>query len=795
MPSTLLRRSIIAFALAFAAVPSCAQAANTYTVDSTVDMPDASVADGQCRTADDTCTLRAAIQQANATVNQPDGPDRIVFAPQGGDLIRLSAQLPAITTDLDIRGPGASDLTLWGNSSAQQRIFQITFSAHVRISGLTITHGFGGTGGGVFTSGAYVTIADCVISSSAAAQGAGIYIVGGSLTLERSTIAGNGATEGGGLFSWAADVDIVDSTFDGNGAASNGGAILGWLGTIHVTGSTLSHNSALVNGGALMATGDSIELLNSTLVGNSARSTGGAIYADDANVTASNSTIAGNSAAAGGGIADGGNTLLRATLVAGNRAPSQTDLASVGRVVTGGGNLVGDGTGINFIDTGGPADQIGTAAAPIDPKLARDSSGAVRLRDRGGRTQTTTLLPGSPAIDRGVDSPAPATDQRGFARRLGAHVDVGAVEGALPAPAVPGTQWTVEDTPLVFSARTSNAISVSEPASAGAIELSVADGTGTLAIAGKPAAVKVAGDGTDTVTLRGTMADVAEAIDGLVFTPAPNANGPMTLIVTTSDDGDSDDAATATVPIQVREINDPPIATEDALAAFEHGAKSRLIPFSELLRNDSPGPVNEADQELTITDVAEPKGGTAELSSAGIVFTPEAGYSGPAGFAYTLRDNGSTDHKHDAQSATGYARFEIKEAPAAPDVPVTPATPPATPGNPGTVPSPEPVVAPTIVRVSPSRNASALANVVAVFSEPMDPRTLTTTTVKLTTRVGASVPATVRYDMARRRVVLDPRGRLAAGMQYTATIRAGVKDAAGVPLAKTMSWTFTIRRP
>jgi hypothetical protein len=278
----------------------------------------------------------------------------------------------------------------------------------------------------------------------------------------------------------------------------------------------------------------------------------------------------------------------------------------------------------------------------------------------------------------------------------------------------------------------------------------------------------------------------------------------MTLMVTTSEDGDSDGGATATVPIQVREINDPPIASEDALAAFDHGAKSRLIPFSELLRNDSAGPANEADQELTITDVAELKGGTAELSSAGIIFAPEAGYSGPAGFAYTLRDNGSTDHKHDAQSATGYARFDIKEAPAAPDVPVTPA-PPGNPG-PGPVSSPEPpavvdTVAPAVLHVSPfrgSRTAAASANVVATFSERMDPRTFTSTTVTLTTRASGSVPATVHYDADHRRVVLDPRGRLAAGMQYTATIlggRAGVKDAAGVPLAKTLSWKFTIRRP
>ena len=786
MPSTLLRRSLIAFALAFAAVPSCAQAANTFTVDSMVDMADAGLADGRCRTADDTCTLRAAIQQANATANQPDGPDRIVFATSEG-LIRLSAELPAITTDMDIRGPGAADLTLWGNASAHQRVFRITAFAQVRIAGLTITHGFADTGGGgVSMALASVTIADCVISSSAAANGAGIYAFGGSLRLERSTIAGNSATDGGGLFSLEGAVDIVDSTFDGNGANS-GGAIRSQGGSIQLTGSTFSHNFALVDGGAVNASSGRVDLLNSTFVGNSAWSAGGAISSDQAKVTAYNSTIAGNSAAAAGGIANGGNTELRATIVAGNRASSQADMAAFGGVVSGGGNLIGDGIGIKFIATSGPADQVGTAAAPIDPKLARDSSGAVRLRDAGGPTKTATLLPGSPAIDRGADSPAPATDQRGFARRLGAHVDVGAVEGAASAPVVPGAQGTAEDTPLVFSARTGNAISVSGVGD-GALELSVA-GAGTLALAGKPGAVKVAGDGTDTVTLSGTMADIAEALDGLVFTPAPDANGPMTLNVTTGDDGES-----ATVPIQVSEINDPPIAAEDAPDAV---TQARLIPFSELLRNDSAGPANEAGQELTITHVAEPKGGTAELSSTGIVFSPDPGYSGPAGFAYTLRDNGSSNHKHDSQSATGYARFDIKEAPAAPDVPVTPAPP----ANPGTVPSPQPpavvdTVAPLVRSVSPfrgSRTVAASANVVAVFSEPMDPRTLTSATVTLTTRSG-SVPATVRYDLAHRRVVLDPRGRLVAGMQYTATIRAGVKDAAGVALAKTMSWKFTIRR-
>ena len=49
------------------------------------------------------------------------------------------------------------------------------------------------------------------------------------------------------------------------------------------------------------------------------------------------------------------------------------------------------------------------------------------LGDYGGPTQTMALLPGSPAIDAGTSTGAPATDQRGIARPQ-ARVDIGAFE-------------------------------------------------------------------------------------------------------------------------------------------------------------------------------------------------------------------------------------------------------------------------------------------------------------------------------------------------------------------------------
>jgi hypothetical protein len=56
-----------------------------------------------------------------------------------------------------------------------------------------------------------------------------------------------------------------------------------------------------------------------------------------------------------------------------------------------------------------------------DPKLGP-------LADNGGPTLTVALLPGSPAIDAGNTSLAPATDQRGVPRPFSLAADIGAFE-------------------------------------------------------------------------------------------------------------------------------------------------------------------------------------------------------------------------------------------------------------------------------------------------------------------------------------------------------------------------------
>jgi hypothetical protein len=54
--------------------------------------------------------------------------------------------------------------------------------------------------------------------------------------------------------------------------------------------------------------------------------------------------------------------------------------------------------------------------------------------------------------------------------------------------------------------------------------------------------------------------------------------------------------------------------------------------------------------------------------------------------------------------------------------------------------------------------------------------------------------ATVSYDPAPKKAVLDPSNELEAGATYTVTIKggtSGAKDTAGNPLAEDEGWLFT----
>jgi len=105
------------------------------------------------------------------------------------------------------------------------------------------------------------------------------------------------------------------------------------------------------------------------------------------------------------------------------------------------------------------------------------------------------------------------------------------------------------------------------------------------------------------------------------------------------------------------------------------------------------------------------------------------------------------------------------------------------------------VIPPTVVSTVPAtlpENTDVPLNqiVSAVFSTPMKPDTINSTTFTLTGPGTTPVAGLVAYGAIGNQLVFLPTANLLSGTTYTATIFTGVQDLAGVPLAKKYTWTF-----
>lgn len=127
-------------------------------------------------------TLREAIQAANSDAvvdgsTAGSGADAIVFADGlAGTIVLGGTQLPTISDDLTISGPGAELLTIDGDG--RSRVLRIAPGVTAEVAQLTIS---GGNATGSFPEN----------------SGGGIYNDHGSLTLTGTTVRGN-STSGAG---------------------------------------------------------------------------------------------------------------------------------------------------------------------------------------------------------------------------------------------------------------------------------------------------------------------------------------------------------------------------------------------------------------------------------------------------------------------------------------------------------------------------------------------------------------------------------------------------------------------
>ncbi len=316
------------------------------------------------------------------------------------------------------------------------------------------------SGGGIFNTG-NLTLTDCAVSGNkaeAAGGGGGIFSRGGELTLTGCILSGNSASVGGGIDSHNT-ATLTDCTFFANSSTTAdrraGGINNGRDGRMTAQNCTVAGNGA-IRGGGIFNAGD-LRVINCTVNGNIATFGAGIANRETPDsedpqptptLTMENSTVSGNRAFSGGGINNGGTVSLTNCTLSGNRADDSGGIlnsgtgtvtlantivansgaapncVNEGNVTSLGHNLDSDGT-CGLLQSG---DQSGTLAAPLDPLLGP-------LQNNGGPTETHALPPGSPALDAGDGTLAPAgTDQRGFPRivdgdRNGSSViDIGAYE-------------------------------------------------------------------------------------------------------------------------------------------------------------------------------------------------------------------------------------------------------------------------------------------------------------------------------------------------------------------------------
>jgi predicted outer membrane repeat protein len=241
--------------------------------------------------------------------------------------------------------------------------------------------------------------------------GGGLYNDNGSPTLTNLTFSGNSATVGGGgLYNFTGSPTLTNVTFSGNSASYDGGGLYSEYGSATLTNVTFSGNSATEGGG--LASGGSPRLTNVTFSGNSA-SYGGGLYSSSGSPTLTNVTFSADSASYyGGGLYNpGGRATLTNCILWGDRG---------GEMYNGPGS-----TAVSYSDVQGG--YSGTGNINADPLFVNAAAGDLHLKA------------GSPCIDAGTNSGAPAFDLDGTPRPIDgkgtgtAITDLGAFEYK-PAP-------------------------------------------------------------------------------------------------------------------------------------------------------------------------------------------------------------------------------------------------------------------------------------------------------------------------------------------------------------------------
>ncbi len=150
------------------------------------------------------------------------------------------------------------------------------------------------------------------------------------------------------------------------------------------------------------------------------------------------------------------------------------------------------------------------------------------------------------------------------------NIKINAVNDA-PINTIVDTQSIDEDTDLIFSSNNQNAITIGDVdvnEGTGELEVTLAVTQGILTLQ-QTAGLTFADDnvnGKPQIQLKGKIADINQALEGLVYRGSENYNGSDTLTITTNDLGNNgsggNQVATDTIALTVNPVNDPPVTTD-----------------------------------------------------------------------------------------------------------------------------------------------------------------------------------------------------------------------------------------
>ncbi len=383
------------------------------------------------------CTLRAAIEEANAM----PGRQTIALDGRNGKVYRLTKGELRVTDRLAIYGHDTPTI----DAERHWRVMSVNGAPGqdplVDLLDLDLANGypqeFGERGGVLWISQATVQIVGGVIRGGEANFGGGIYMQDqGHASLTGVTVRDNKAGN--------------PESFGGGGQTQRGGGIFNLEGNLTVRQSAIVDNIA-VRGGGISNYGGLVRIENSSILDNEAVSLGGGLENRHNNdkkgrMHIAFSTVTGNRAATsmadppaqriGGGIFNTGWAYVASSVIAGNTeafatgnalsspdcySPTQYDFKSYRNVAVGvinGNCLLGDYSSGNLFGI-----QSGTALSPLDAKLGARSNSPIAHR---------TPLSNSPLLDAGGGAgaiyPCPSTDALDRPRPVGNACDIGAIE-------------------------------------------------------------------------------------------------------------------------------------------------------------------------------------------------------------------------------------------------------------------------------------------------------------------------------------------------------------------------------